>query len=286
MRTGERGKRSLLDESLFQLGDAMRRYHRHQVRGFSHLKAALGAGRPVLLVGNHSLDVTDPFLFRAAVYRETGRRLRFIGHEMLFFRLPGVRTLAARIGVIPSRDLGLARRTLRRDRLLMLYPGAGGEAALRSYRREPYRLKWYGRLGFVELALREHATLLFVAAIGIDEMYYQTDVALPRGLFDLLGGTYLHEYRGMRLQLGAAGLHIVPGLFPFPVRLTHVVSPPLSFDAGVDPENQRAVEETQIRLWAECQEHLDRAVEKRERDSDRLDRALRAGMHLLQEAGL
>jgi len=264
----------------------MRQYHRHQVRGFSHLTAALSTGHPTLLIGNHSMDVTDPLLFSTSVYRETGRWLRFIGHEMLFFRLPGVRTLAAALGVIPSRDFALARRTLHGDRLLMLYPGAGGEAALRSYRREPYRLKWHGRLGFVELALREHATLLFVAAIGTDEMYYQTDVTLPPRLFDLVGGTYLHEYRGMRLQLGAAGLHIVPGMFPLPVRVTHVVSPPLSFDADLDPENRRAVEETQIRLWAECQEHLDRAVENRERDSDFLDRALRHGTQLLHEVGL
>jgi hypothetical protein len=286
MRDAVHAGRSLLDESLLRVGDAMRQYHRHHVRGFSHLATALGAGRPVLLIGNHSMDVSDPLLFSTSVYRETGRRLRFIGHEMLFFRLPGLRTLSTLLGAIPSRDLGLARRTLHHDRLLMLYPGAGGEAALRSYRHEPYRLKWHGRLGFVELALREHATLLFVAAVGTDEMYYQTDVALPRRLFDLVGGTYLHEYRGMRLQIGAAGLHILPGIFPLPVRLTHVVSPPLSFEPDVDPENHRAVEETQIRLWAQCQEHLDRAVENRERDSDLLDRALRHAMQLLREVGL
>jgi hypothetical protein len=274
------------ERPLLRLGEALRRYHRHGVRGFSHLNKALAAGRPVLLLGNHSLDVVDPLLFQLAVHRETGRRLRFVGHEMLFFRLPGLRALSQHLGIIPSRDFALARRTLRHDRLLMLYPGAGGEAALRSYRREPYRLKWGGRLGFVELALRERATLLFVAAIGIDEMYYQTDVALPRGLFDLVGGTYLHEYRGMRLQFGAAGLHVLPGVFPFPVRLTHVISPPLLPATDVDPDDQRDLEESQIRLWAECQEHLDRAIERRVRDTDALDRWLRGALGVLQATGL
>lgn len=278
--------RRLLEDSRIGLAEALRRYHRHHVRGLSHLTTALAAGRPVLLLGNHSLDVVDPLLFQVVVHRETGRWLRFVGHEMLFFRLPGVRAIAEGLGVVPSRDLALARSTLRHDRLLMIYPGAGGEAALRSYRREPYRLKWGGRLGFVELALRERAPVLFVAGVGIDEMYYQTDLPVPRRFFELVGGTYLHEYRGMRLQLGAAGVHVVPGLFPFPVRVTHVISPPLPVPPDVDPDDHRAVEESQIRLWAECQEHLDRAVERRLRDSDALDRLLRGAFGLLQATGL
>jgi hypothetical protein len=76
-------------------------------------------------------------------------------------------------------------------------------------RREPYRLKWYGR-GFVELALRSQATLLFVAAVGIDEMFYQTDIRVPSALFGLVDGTYLESYRGLRFELGSAGLHLIP----------------------------------------------------------------------------
>lgn len=286
MRDQKHGAPSALDESFLRLGDLLRRYHRHRVRGIQHIERALAGARPVLLIGNHCLDVTDSLLLRVAVYRDTGRWLRFVGHEMLFFRFPGLRTLAARFGVVPSRDLDAARRTLAEHRLLMLYPGAGSEASLRSYRREPYRLKWHQRMGFVELALRERATLLFVAGIGIDELYYQTDVTLPGALFDLFDGTYLAEYRGIRMQFGAAGLHVLPGLFPFPVRVTHVVSAPLSLDYDIDPADPRAVEKTQIRLWAECQEHLDRAVDRRARDSDVVDRLWRGGMRWLQDVGV
>ena len=267
----------------------MRYYHRHQVRGLAHLERALAGRFPVLLVGNHCFDVVDPMLFKAAVYRETGRWLYFVGHEMVFFGLPPARALMKRLGVVPSRDFSAARRALEHRGLLMLYPGAGGEAAMRSYRREPYQLKWHGRFGFVELALREHATVLFVAGVGIDEMYYQTDVPVLRSFFDRLARgplDYLREYRGARLQIGAAGLHVVPGVFPFPVRVTHVVSEPLSIDYDLDPEDRKAVEETQIRLWAQCQEHLDRAVERRERDSDLVDRVCRGSMRLIQALGV
>jgi 1-acyl-sn-glycerol-3-phosphate acyltransferase len=174
--------RQWTNQIMRRVGDGLRMYHRHRVRGMEHLAAALESGRPVILVGNHCLDIADPLMLTVAVYRTLGRVLRFIGHGNLFFTLPIIRSLAADWGIIPNRHMDLAARALTEDRVLMLYPGSGTEAILRSYRREPYRLKWYGKLGFVELAARHEATLLFVAGIGLDEMYYQTDVATPAAL--------------------------------------------------------------------------------------------------------
>jgi hypothetical protein len=225
-------------------------------------------------------------MLRAAIHHGCGRSLPFIGHEMLFFRLPGVRSFVARAGVVPSRNLELAARVLRGEGILMIYPGAGSEAGLRSYRREPYRLKWYERLGFVELVLRERAMILFVAGIGVDEMYYQTDFAVPRALFELFDDGYVESYRGLRIQLGAAGLHVLPGVFPLPVKVTHEISAPLRFDPSVDPWNREALEQTQLNLWAQCQTLLDDAVAVRDRHSDWLDAALRHGTRALQSLGL
>jgi len=267
-------------------GDFLCRYHRHQLLGVEHLRAALDTGHPVILVGNHVMDVADPLMLRAAIQDACGRLLPFIGHEMLFFRLPGVRSFVVQSGVLPSRSRDLAARVLRRQGILMLYPGAGTEAGLRSYRREPYRLKWYERLGFVELALRSRATILFVAGIGIDEMYYQTDFAVPRALFDLVDDTYLASYRGIRVQLGAAGLHVLPAVFPLPVKVTHEISAPLRLDRSVDPSIRKAVEGAQIDLWAQCQALLDDAVAARESRADWLDRMVRRGTVALQSLGL
>jgi hypothetical protein len=251
-----------------RFGDLLRAYHRHELLGLEHLRTALGTGRPVVLVGNHVMDAADPMMLRAAVYRACGRLIPFIGHEMLFFRLPGVRSLVAHSGVVPSRSLELALRVLREQGILMVYPGAGMEAGLRSYRREPYRLKWYERLGFVELALCARATILFVAGIGIDEMYYQTDVAVPRALLELLDDDYIESYRGLRIQVGAAGVHVLPGVFPLPVKVTHEISAPLQFDLSVDPSNRDALERVQVDLWARCQTLLDVAVATREHRAD------------------
>ena len=197
-----------------------------------------------------------------------------------------MRSFVARAGVVPSRNLELAARVLRENRILMIYPGAGSEAGLRSYRREPYRLKWYERLGFVELALRERAAILFVAGIGVDEMYYQTDFAVPRALFELFDDDYVDSYRGLRIQLGAAGLHLLPGVFPLPVKVTHEISAPLRFDPSVDPSNRAALEQAQVGIWAQCQTLLDEVVAARDRRSDWLDAALRRGTRALQSLGL
>ncbi|MGH7819118.1 MAG: hypothetical protein ACREQ9_05035 [Candidatus Binatia bacterium] len=116
-------------------------------------------------------------------------------------------------------------------------------------------------------------------------MYHQTDWRVPDALFRLVGDTYLEEYRGMRLQLGAAGPHVVPGVWPLPVRVTHVISPPLALDHDVDPGDPVKLEEAQVSIWAQCQALLDRAVALRRGDSDLLDRALRVAMRGLQEIG-
>ncbi|MEO6025942.1 MAG: hypothetical protein ABIR79_03630 [Candidatus Binatia bacterium] len=165
----------------------------------------------------------------------------------------------------------------------MLYPGSGTEAILRRYRREPYRLKWDGKLGFVELAARHRAHVLFVAGIGIDELYYQTDVPTPASLIRFGKAGDAEYYRGARLQIGAAGLHLLPGVL-LPVPVTHVISPPLALDPELDPDDRGAVAHAQVHLWAESQAFLDAVV--RARDTDPVDRVCRGAMGWLQRLGV
>jgi hypothetical protein len=166
----------------------------------------------------------------------------------------------------------------------MLYPGSGTEAILRSYRREPYRLKWDGKLGFVELAARHRARLLFVAAIGIDELYYQTDVPMPASMIRYGNAGDADYYEGARVQIGAAGIHLLPGIWPLPVRVTHVISPPLALPSDLDPDDRAALARTQVRLWAESQAFLDAALAVR--TSDFLDRTCRGAMRWLERLGV
>lgn len=265
-------------------GGVLRRYHRHTVHGLEHLTAAFAARRPVVLVGNHCLDLADPLMLTVAIYRATGRVLRFIAHGNLVFQTPVLRSLAPIWGLIPNRSAELADAALAGAGALMLYPGSGTEAILRSYRCEPYCLKWDGKLGFVQLATRHRATLLFVAAVGIDEMYYQTNVPTPASMIRYANAGDADYYRGARLQLGAVGPHVLPAVWPFPVQVSHVISPPLALDPALDPDDAAAVARAHVRLWAEAQAFLDAAVA--EREGDLLDRSLRGAMGWLQRLGI
>lgn len=260
------------------------RYHRHRVVHLERIGTLLRAGRRVVLVGNHVLDVLDPLLFTAAMLDRYDRVPHFVGHENLIFGMPGIAQLARTYGMIPSRHMDETARALEHDGLLMLYPGSGSEAARRVYREEPYRLKWEGRFGFLRLALRYDAEVLFVTGLGIDEMYYQSRFAFPEWALRLAGS---ERYAGSRVQVGLLGPHVIPGMIPLPVQITHVVSPPLELgDRELARRSKRALRELHERVWHECQALLDREVAHRGRHSDWLDRGVRGAESLLQRLGL
>ncbi len=259
-------------------------YHQHRVLHLERVGRLLHRDRRVVLVGNHVLDIVDPLLFTANLLERYGVVPHFIGHENLVFRSPLLRPLAERHGMIPSRRTKEAASALRRDGLLMLYPGSGSEAARRVYREEPYRLKWEGRFGFLRLALRYDAEIVFVAAIGIDEMYFQTSARVPRWVLRLFSS---ERYEGSRWQLGMLGPHVLPGVLPFPVQITHVVSPPLDLgDRQAARRSKSALRELHARVWRQSQNFLDAAVARREKEAPLLDRAIRAGERLLEKAGI
>jgi 1-acyl-sn-glycerol-3-phosphate acyltransferase len=276
---------SAINRATLTIAHLLRGYHRHRIRGLTHLRNALRSRRPVLIVGNHCMDIIDPLLLASAVYRATRRVLRFVAHERVFFDVPVLRTLARSWGFVPNGRLHAAEAALRTDRLLVVYPGGVSEALLRSYADEPYRLKWDGRLGFVAVALRQKATVLFVAGVGIDELYYQLRFPIPAPLLRYSMGSAL-PYRGARLGLGALGPHLFPGFVPFPVRVTHVISPPLAFDYDLDLGDRERLAGAQRDMWAQCQAFLDTAVRRRQRDSDAIDATCRGAFRLLHRVGL
>jgi len=262
---------------------ALRVYHGHRVLHLERLRALLRQRRRVVLVGNHVLDMLDPLLFVSVLLEECGCVPCFIGHENLVFGLPGLREVAMRHGMIPSRHMTEAAAALRRDGLLMLYPGSGSEAARRVYRDEPYRLKWSKRMGFLRLALENDAAVVFVAAVGIDEMYYQSSVEIPDVVLRLTGS---QRYKGARFQFGLLGPHLLPALFPLPVQITHVLSAPIDLgDRAAARRDRRTLARLHRRVWEECQDFLDAAVAARERDASPIDRLVRGGQRVLQQLG-
>jgi 1-acyl-sn-glycerol-3-phosphate acyltransferase len=278
--------RELPTAALLGFASVLARYHRHRVVHLDRLLRVLRARRRVILVGNHALDVVDPLLFVAALLGRYGRVPRFMSYPS-WQRLPGLRTFADRYRLVPSRSMEDAGRALVEDGFLMLFPGGVSEAALRSYRHEPYRLKWENRLGFLRLALEHDADVVFVAAVGSDEMYFQSRLPTPGAIVRLLDAGDGRRYGDAYLRFGLLGMHLLPALFPLPVQLTHVVAPPLMLGdralALGDPEALAALHRS---VWEACQTFLDRAVAQRERYADAIDRTIRGGERLLHRVGV
>ena len=269
------------------LSRVLARYHRHRVVRIERLTRLLRKGRRVVLVGNHALDIVDPLLLLGHVYQCTGSVPNFIGHEKGWFRLPLLRDVARHFHVIPTRRPAETTAALRRGGFLMIYPGGMRESGMRSYRDEPYQLKWEGHAGYLRVALEAEAEVVFVAAVGSDEAYYQSRLPTPRVALRIANAGDDQRYRGMRLGFGMAGAHVLPGIFPLPVRITHFVSPPIDLgDRTQALRDRSALEDLHQRVWGECQSFLDTAVARRGRYSDRLDRAIRSGQQRLQQLGV
>ena len=115
-------------------------------------------------------------------------------------------------------------------------------------------------------------------------MYYQTDVAIPASIVRFGNAGDADYYQGARVQLGATGGHLLPAVLPLPVRVSHVISPPLHLDPRLDPDDHDAVAHAHVALWAEAQAFLHAAVAARETDA--LDRGLRRAMGWLQRLGV
>ena len=269
------------------LAKALGHYNRHEVLHLDRLHRLFRAGRRVVMVGNHSLDVMDPLLLFATIYRQTRRLPRFIGHEKGWFSLPWIRDFSRHFNVIPSRRLEDAIEATRRDGFLMIYPGGVREAGMRSYRDEPYRLKWEGRSGFLRIALDADADVVSAAAVGSDEAYYQSRLPTPQALLGVLNGGNSERYRGLRVRLGALGPHVIPGVFPLPVQISHVLSGALDLgDRDRARHDPRALELLQLRVWEQCQQFLDTAVQERRQHADLLDRTIRSGERTLHHLGI
>ncbi len=278
--------RDPLTRGMLAIGEVLTRYHRHSVVGLERLGRLFEQRRRVILVGNHVLDVVDPYLFVQAVYARYGVVPVAMGHRT-WFSMPVLRDVTTRYGVIPSRDPEAAARAVRDGGLMMLFPGAVREAAMRDMAREPYRLKWEGRSGFLRLALEHDAELVFFGAVGSEEMYYQSRVRLPDLLTGILSEGKTARYSGLRLSFGVLGPHLLPGVLPFPTKITHVVSEPIDLgDRARALGDRAAFEALHARVTAACQSELDRAVAEHGHSAALVDRGVRASHALLRRIGL
>src|SRR5579871_307872 len=118
------------------------------------------ASGPALIVGNHSggMYMPDYWAFLRRWVRERGydEPLYSLGFDLMF-AIPGMATIARKVGTVPASHRHAAR-LLDRGCTVVVYPG-GDEDDYRPW-TERHRVDLHGRCGFVRLALRHRVPVV------------------------------------------------------------------------------------------------------------------------------
>jgi 1-acyl-sn-glycerol-3-phosphate acyltransferase len=144
-------------------------YHlwfRTEVEGLENVPRD-GAG---LLVSNHSGALPpDAMMIMKAVKDGDGgpRRDVRVLVEHFFKGYPGFSMLLPKIGAVPAHPANVQRLMYDEGRLVLVFPE--GRKGTEKLFKDRYRLRRFGRGGFVESAMRAKAPIIPIALVGAEE---------------------------------------------------------------------------------------------------------------------
>ena len=154
-------------DSVFPLLELMYdRWWRVETTGMQNVP---GHGRALLAANHAGILPWDATMMAVGLLREhpLPRHARFLVLDWAF-ELPWVSTFMRKVGGVVASPHN-AVRLLEQDELVAVFP-EGVKGAGKPY-AERYRLRRFGRGGFVELALRTSAPIVPVAIVGSEEIY-------------------------------------------------------------------------------------------------------------------
>jgi 1-acyl-sn-glycerol-3-phosphate acyltransferase len=143
-------------------------YHywfRCEIEGIEHVPATGGA----LLVSNHSGALPpDAAMITKAIKEEHSRpRPLHLTVEHFFKGYPGFSMLVSKIGGVPAHPANVHRLLHDEEQLVLVFPE--GRKGTEKLYKDRYRLRRFGRGGFVEAAMRAQVPIVPVAVIGAEE---------------------------------------------------------------------------------------------------------------------
>jgi 1-acyl-sn-glycerol-3-phosphate acyltransferase len=153
----------LLDRTVYEF-----LYHywfRVDVEGIEHVPSVGGA----LLVANHGGAVPpDAAMIAKAIKEEHARpRPLHLTVEHFFKGYPGLSMLVAKLGGVPAHPANVHRLLHDEEQLVLVFP-EGAKATAKLF-KDRYKLRRFGRGGFVESAMRARAPIVPVAVVGAEE---------------------------------------------------------------------------------------------------------------------
>jgi 1-acyl-sn-glycerol-3-phosphate acyltransferase len=154
---------SLMDKAVY---DWLYHYwFRVSVEGIENVPATGGA----LLVSNHAGALPpDAAMIAKAVKEEHGRpRPVHLTVEHFFKGYPGFSMLVAKVGGVPAHPANVHRLLHDEEQLVLVFPE--GRKGTEKLYKDRYRLRRFGRGGFVEAAMRARAPIVPIAVVGAEE---------------------------------------------------------------------------------------------------------------------
>jgi 1-acyl-sn-glycerol-3-phosphate acyltransferase len=140
-------------------------WFRCEVEGIEHVPAEGGA----LLVSNHSgaLPPDAPMIAKAIKEEHAQPRPLHLTVEHFFKGYPGLSMLLPKIGGVPAHPANVHRLLADEQQLVLVFPE--GRKGTEKLYKDRYRLRRFGRGGFVEAAMRARAPIVPIAVVGAEE---------------------------------------------------------------------------------------------------------------------
>jgi 1-acyl-sn-glycerol-3-phosphate acyltransferase len=142
-----------------------RYWFRCEVEGIENIPANGGA----LLVSNHSgaLPPDAPMIGKAIKEEHPHPRPLNITIEHFFKGYPGFSMLLPKIGCVAAHPANVHRLLYDEEQLVLVFPE--GRKGTEKLFKDRYRLRRFGRGGFVEAAMRAQAPIVPVCVVGAEE---------------------------------------------------------------------------------------------------------------------
>jgi 1-acyl-sn-glycerol-3-phosphate acyltransferase len=153
----------LFDRTVFEF--LYRLWFRCEVEGVEHVPAHGGA----LVVSNHAGALPPDAAMIAKAIKEEHPRARplHMTAEHFFKGYPGFSLLLPKIGCVPAHPANVHRLLADEQQLVLVFPE--GRKGTEKLYKDRYRLRRFGRGGFVEAAMRARAPIVPVAVVGAEE---------------------------------------------------------------------------------------------------------------------
>ena len=153
----------LMDQTLVEF--FYRYWFRAEVEGVENVPAQGGA----LLVSNHAgaLPPDAAIIGKAIREEHSNPRPLNITVEHFFKSYPGFSMLIPKIGCVAAHPANVHRLLYDEEQLVLVFPE--GRKGTEKLYKDRYRLRRFGRGGFVEAAMRAEAKIVPVCVIGAEE---------------------------------------------------------------------------------------------------------------------